>query len=161
VRAVAAVVALGVLTSCASSTSTPSAEEAVFKRAKKAIAAEGLVVTLLPGPSATSVIMRVENPTATTKTFCDYHTPFEGLRNHLFEVRGADGVVVDYRGMMAKRAPPGDDDFLDVPAGGSRQSDPVDLREGYALTTGTWTVRFAGNSISGLPASTTLTLTVP
>lgn len=133
----------------------------MFKRAKKAIAADGLVVTLLPGPTPTSVILQVQNPTSTTKTFCDYHTPFEGLRNDIFEVGGAGGVALDYRGMMAKRAPPGDDDFLDVTAGQGRTSDPVDLLEGYALTAGTWTVRFSGNAISGLPASTTLTLTVP
>jgi hypothetical protein len=157
---VVAIAVLAMASSCASS-STSSTEEAVFKRSKKVIAADGLVVTLLPGPSPTSVVLQVENPTTTTKTFCDYHTPFEGLRNDLFEVRGVDGVVVDYRGMMAKRAPPGDDDFLDVPVSGRRTSDPVDLLEGYALTTGTWTVRFSGNGISGLPASTPLTLTVP
>lgn len=133
----------------------------MFKRAKKSIQADGLVVTLLPGPTPTSVILQVQNPTSTTKTFCDYHTPFEGLRNDIFEVRGDGGVALDYRGMMAKRAPPGDDDFLDVPAGGVRQSDPLDLSGGYALKAGTWQVRFSGDSISGLPASTTLTLSVP
>jgi peptidyl-Lys metalloendopeptidase len=161
VVAVGIVGLLGGSGSCVSSTSAPPAEETMFKRAKKSIQADGLVVTLLPGPTPTSVILQVTNPTSTTKTFCDYHTPFEGLRNNIFEVRSDGGVSLDYRGMMAKRAPPRDEDFLDVPAGQSRASGPVDLLEGYALTAGTWQVRFSGNSISGLPASTTLPLSVP
>lgn len=133
----------------------------MFKRSKHVIAAEGLVVALLPGPGATSVIMRVTNPTSSTRTFCDYHTPFEGLRNHLFTVTSSAGDVLDYRGMMAKRAPPRDEDFVDVPAGGVIDSRAIDLLEGYALSTGTWQVVFDGNGVSGLPSSSPLTLTVP
>lgn len=125
---------------------------------------DALEVTLLPADALTAdhleLRMRVKNPTSKPQKFCTYHTLFEGLRNDLFEVKRADGSALEYRGMMAKRAPPDADDFITLAPGEARVSDAVDVSEGYAFTPGTFSVVFTGGSISGLPASKPLSLTV-
>lgn len=126
---------------------------------------DALEVTLLPADALTAgqpiaLRMQVKNPTPKPQKFCTYHTLFEGLRNDLFEVKRADGSALEYRGMMAKRAPPDADDFITLAPGEARTSDAVDVSEGYAFTPGTFTVVFTGGSISGLPASKPLSLTV-
>lgn len=120
--------------------------------------ADVLQVTLEPTAGAVAggpllVRMRVQNPSTTSARFCTYHTLFEGLRNNILEVTDAAGVAVPYRGVMAKRAPPGRKDFVEIPAGGVLVSEAVDVSEGYALPAGTGTLTFTGSDISGLSAS--------
>ncbi len=126
---------------------------------------DSLEVTLLPADALTAgkpieLRMRVKNSTSTPQKFCSYHTLFEGLRNDLFEVKRADGSELEYRGMMAKRAPPDADDFITLAPGEARTSEAVDVSEGYAFTPGTFSVVFTGGSISGLPASKPITVSV-
>ena len=126
---------------------------------------DSLEVTILPPDALTvgqpiELRMRVKNATAKPQKFCTYHTLFEGLRNDLFEVKRADGSELEYRGMMAKRAPPDADDFITLAPGEERTSDAVDISEGYAFTPGTFSVVFTGGSISGLPASKPITVSV-
>ena len=98
------------------------------------------------------VVTLVHNAGTERGTFCTYHTPFEGIRNDIFEVERGPGTL-DYRGMLAKRAPPGPKDHLTLAPGMSSRRATVDLREGYELVPGAYRVRFAGNAISGLSAS--------
>lgn len=140
---------------------SPSEENAVKKPPR--IDAEGLVVRVDPPETFASegpalLTFTVANPTDRARVFCTYHTPFEGIRNDIFVVTAA-GAEVPYRGMMAKRAAPGPEDFLVMPPGSARQAQ-VDLREGYALPPGLVTVAYRGTAISGLPDSNTATVAV-
>lgn len=123
---------------------------------KSTIDADGLVVILqAKGPYVVGqpmlVEMTVRNPTAQTRTFCRYHTPFEGIRNDIFSV-SASIADVKYAGMMAKRAPPGPADFIRVEPGAS-VSATVDLAEGYEIPEGGFALSYRGTGISGLPSS--------
>lgn len=145
--------------------SRPAVEpEAGESMTTPAMDAEGLVVTLT-GPAritqgaAFPVSVVVSNPTDAPRVFCRYHTPFEGLANDIFSVVDGAGNRVQYRGMMAKRAPPGAADFIRLAPGAARSA-AVDLAEGYAPPAGTYQVRFRGSSISGLPDSAPLTVLV-
>jgi len=104
-------------------------------------------LTLLAGKASLAngveVTLKVTNTRESTEKFCDYHTPFEGIRNDIFEVIGPDGNALPYQGMMAKRAPPGPDDYIDV-KGGDTASATVDLREVYPLKPGVHRVRYTG-----------------
>ena len=111
------------------------------------------------GDGPLRLVCRVTNPTRRACTFCQYHTPFEGIRNDIFTVTTADGAAVPYRGSMAKRTPPRPQDFRRVEPGQSVTAD-VDLRDGYELVPGVYRVAFSGNAISGLPASAAVTVTV-
>ena len=130
------------------------------------IDSEGLTTELVPAPDGyasgdpITLTFVVRNPGEADRTFCDYHTPFEGIRNDLFEIRDASGAEVAYQGIMAKRSPPDADDYLLVRAG-TRAEAPIDLTSKYTLGSGDYTIRFTGNAISGLPASNTVTITVP
>lgn len=104
--------------------------------------------------------MRVKNPTGAPLRFCRYHTLFEGLRNDIFDVKRADGSELEYRGMMAKRAPPGPEDYVTVAPGEEVVSDEVDVSEGYPFTAGTHSIVFPGGGISGLPPSAPLDIDV-
>ncbi|HEY1097430.1 MAG TPA: hypothetical protein VGF99_00825 [Myxococcota bacterium] len=106
------------------------------------------------------VRQQVTNTTSTAQRFCTYHTLFEGLRNDILAV-SVEGRAVDYRGIMAKRAPPTAKDFIVVAPGETKTSDPVDVSAGYPLPAGEVTVTFTGNGISGLPAGTPTIVQVP
>jgi hypothetical protein len=131
---------------------------------KKAIDTKGLT-TALEGPTSftaedVKLTFVVQNPTGEGRTFCDYHTPFEGIRNNIFELVDAAGKQLEYRGVMAKRAAPDLNNYLVVPPKSKIQV-TFDLSQGYgALAVGKYTLRFTGNGISGLPASNTITLTI-
>jgi peptidyl-Lys metalloendopeptidase len=123
------------------------------------IDADGLMVELT-AEAGTTVSMTVSNTTGARKIFCTYHTPFEGIRNEIFEVTNAGGDEIPYAGMMAKRAAPGPEDYVTL-ANGAFESAEVDLTDGYDLETpGDYTVKFAGNMISGLEESNEVRVTV-
>lgn len=145
-----------VLASCQTATS-----EGTMK--KLSIDAEGLVVTVSAPETFAHrqpavVTVTVANPTEQARVFCTYHTPFEGIRNDIFVVT-AGGAEVDYRGKLAKRAPPGPEDFIRLAPGESRSAQ-VDLQEGYPLPVGPVTVAYRGTLISGLPDSAPVEVTV-
>lgn len=137
----------------------PALPEVALQPAKSVgIDAAGLV-TAVTSPQAGKLVFEVSNPGDTPRTFCDYHTPFEGVRNNIFEVLDAKGAAVEYRGIMAKRVAPTLANHWTVPAR-SRATIEFDLTKAYGLAAGTYKIRFTGNDISGLPASAPLTFTV-
>ena len=124
------------------------------------IDAEGLTTTFeTSAPNGARFRLIVANPTERPRTFCDYHFPVEGIRNDLFELRDSRGREIPYRGIMAKRIPPGLNNFWTAPAG-ERVVMPVDISGAYSLQPGRYEIRFRGNAVSGLPASNTLELTI-
>jgi hypothetical protein len=129
------------------------------------IDADGLVTRLeakSPGFAAgapVSLSMTVDNPTEQPRTFCDYHTPFEAIRNDIFDVRDSSDASVPYAGVMAKRSPPRADNYLVVKPRDSREAE-IDLLEGYKLAAGMYTVRYKATDISGLGESNTISIEV-
>lgn len=115
--------------------------------------------TTLTRVDSTRVMLEVTNTSGAKAEFCTYHTPFEGIRNDIFVVE-RDGEELPYRGMMAKRAPPTKKDHRTLKPGASITSEAVDLSETYALKSGTYTVRFRGGGVSGLPDSAPIELVV-
>ena len=120
------------------------------------IDSEGLEVRLMSkGPfkagSSIMIMMTVSNPTTAQRTFCRYHTPFEGIKNNIFLVH-ASMRDIKYGGMMAKRAPPGKYDFITLAPRESCTS-TVDLSQGYDLPPGEYAVSYRATDISGLPMS--------
>lgn len=110
--------------------------------------------------SPTRVTFTVANPTGAARTFCDYHTPIEGIRNDIFVVVAADtDNEVEYGGMMAKRAAPDDDNYITLAAGEERSAE-VDLLDGYDLPPGRYSVRFRGSGICGLPDSAPIDIVI-
>lgn len=115
--------------------------------------------TTLTVVEGTQVTLEVANTSDEKAEFCTYHTPFEGIRNNIFVVE-RKGEELPYRGMMAKRAPPTKKDHRKLKPGSSVTSDPVDLAEVYELKKGSYTVRFRGGGVSGLPDSEPIELVV-
>ncbi len=162
------VLAAFVLMGCQSKTPAPATPVVVAPPVQEVVpvkVADSLEVTLLAVSKAfiagqpVELRMKVRNPTTKPLRFCTYHTLFEGLRNDVLDVTGPSGEV-EYRGMMAKRAPPGPEDFLSLAPGAEVESRTVDVSEGYAFTAGKFSVVFPGGSISELAASAPLVLQV-
>ena len=133
-------------------------QNTIVQPAKQAaIATEGLISQVrLPGrieqnqPIILTFIL--QNPTDAPRTFCDYHSPWEGIRNIIFEVIDSKGNEVPYMGVMVSRIGPALKNYRLVPAH-SRVEANVDLGKVYPLLPGSYRVRFEGNGISGLPQS--------
>ena len=106
-----------------------------------------------------SLTLRVKNVVGEPRQFCDYHTPFEGIRNDILRIDNAKGEALDYRGMMAKRAAPGPDDYLTVQPNGARNV-TFEVTDEYPITAGTFTVTFKGHSSNDLPDSNTIEVTL-
>ena len=132
--------------------------------AKPKIDAAGLTTALsseasYKGAGPLWLTFTVSNLSNRPQVFCDYHTPFEGIRNEIFAVQNGAGEVIRYGGMMAKRAAPGPKNFIRLAPGASK-STKVDLRQGYQLPAGTYSVHFKGSGISGLGDSKALSFSV-
>lgn len=112
---------------------------------------------VMDGP--VELVAVVRNTSDERQKFCTYHTPFEGIRNDIFVVQRGPSPL-DYRGMMAKRAPPGPSDHVTLAPRASSDRATVDLRSGYELVPGAYRVRFAGGGISGLPDSEWVEFTI-
>ena len=94
----------------------------------------------------------VKNNSPHQAKFCRYHTPFEGMLNHIFDIQ-KEGESLPYRGIMLKRTPPSEKDWLKV-APGKEIACRVNLSETYTLELpGTYRVKFSGSKISALPDS--------
>ncbi|MDF1662163.1 MAG: hypothetical protein P1V97_10345, partial [Planctomycetota bacterium] len=104
-----------------------------------------------------SLRLLVENSSQNSAQFCTYHTPFEGIRNNIFEVRDAQGNEQQYQGKMAKRIPPGKNDFVVLKAGASKSVD-FNLEDAYQFPPGDYTIQFQGSDISMLPSSNSVSL---
>lgn len=106
--------------------------------------------------------MKVENHGATEAYFCNYHTPFEGVRNIFLQVIGPKGKEIDYRGMMAKRLAPGPEHYIRLEPGTSTEVE-FDPSEAYSFAqSGLYRLKFIGNeSINGLPDSEEIRINIP
>ena len=94
----------------------------------------------------------VTNTGTTTATFCDYHTPFEGIANRIFLVK-RNGKEIPYQGKMKKRIPPGPEDYIKLKPGKSISCE-VTIQDNYDLSKkGKYTIAYIGTLISGLPDS--------
>ncbi|WP_426755031.1 protease [Myxococcus sp. Y35] len=89
------------------------------------------------------VVFQLSNPTAGTVRVLDWHTPLEGVLNTIFDV-SRDGTSLDYRGPMAKRAPPTADSYRTLSPGMSVEG-KVDVARFYDLQApGTYHIAFRG-----------------
>lgn len=79
--------------------------------------------------------------------FLKWFTPLEGLAGDVFLVQ-RDGVALDYRGKLAKRAAPTPEDYVWIDAGESISAE-IDLVEGYDFSqAGQYTVQFRSPQLS-------------
>ncbi len=93
----------------------------------------------------------VRNVTKDEKTFCLYHTPFEGIQNDIFDV-ALEGREIPYKGMMKKRVPPTINDHITLNSD-EHSACSCEL-SGYSLKkSGLYSIQFPGNMISKLPSS--------
>lgn len=94
----------------------------------------------------------VKNNSNTGFFFCKYHTPFEGIRNDIFELKNETGDILEYLGEMVKRCPPEKKDFMQVEPGQIKKVEFF-IDNQYELKPGQFTIKFRGGGISGLPDS--------
>jgi hypothetical protein len=120
----------------------------------------GSFAVRLEAVGGTRIATTVENVGTTTATFCVYHTPFEGIMNDIFIVERG-GRAVPYEGPLASRVAPGPEHYVSLSAGQVAGPETVDLEGYYDLRPGTYTVRYRGTGISGLPESPPVELVVP
>ena len=116
--------------------------------AAPASAKDGIVVTVT-----------VRNDSATPQKFCAYHTPFEQIKNDLFEIVDAKNLGVEYRGVLARRVPPGPKDYITLAPRASKSA-TVDIRDAYPMSPGSYKIRQRGNDINLLPVSELAPFTV-
>ena len=95
----------------------------------------------------------VKNNTNSSFEFCPWQTPLEKeLTANCFEII-YKGEVLPYNGKMVKRRPPTKEDNSILKPKASR-TQTVNINEAYNLDKpGTYTIRFLGRAINGLPNS--------
>jgi peptidyl-Lys metalloendopeptidase len=122
-------IVLGLATACAK-------EQPMNLRCELSIAR-----TLTPTQPAT-LVFALTNTGRETLQFLNWQTPFEGVRAPMFNVQ-RDGIDVDYRGIMVKRAAPRAEDYLLLPPGERRQA-TLDLAEGWDVAApGKYSVKYS------------------
>jgi hypothetical protein len=131
-----------------------------------AVAEQALTAKMTVAPEALlsdSIAFRftVYNNTDSTRSFCKWHTPFEGLMSKYLDVRDESGQEVDYKGAMAKRMmPPPADSFITVNKGDSI-SVVTDLKEGYAIQkAGKYSIKYNSSEINGLVVKDSISVTI-
>ena len=84
-----------------------------------------------------------------------WQTPFEGVRAPMFDVR-RDGVEVEYRGPMLKRAAPGKEAYFELqPA--QRKEATIDLAAGWDVATpGEYTIEYVAELFDVASGSATV-----
>ena len=100
-----------------------------------------------------SVDFFVKNNTSTSFEFCYWQSPLEKeFTANFFEIK-YDEKIVPYIGKMIKRRPPTiEDNRMLKPKESSTQT--ININDGYNLDKpGSYTVRFLGRPINGLPNS--------
>ena len=111
--------------------------------------------------SPVMVTFTVHNTSSKELKFLKWHTPFEGFKNSIFEIKNSAGEEVRYKGIMAKRImPPPADAYIAV-AAGKTISGSIDLLTGYDLTVpGKYTILYQSSGISGLEKVKESTFTI-
>ena len=89
------------------------------------------------------LVFQLSNPTAKPVRVLTWHTPLEGVLNKIFDV-SRDNTELEYRGPMAKRAPPTADSYVTLAPGASAEG-KVDAARYYDLRApGTYRIAFRG-----------------
>ena len=108
------------------------------------------------------MIFEVRNTSDRPVDFCWWQSPLEKRWTaNRFKVTGPDGVV-DYQGIMVKRAPPSkkNGDYTTLRSGWTL-SVKFDLKEVYRLKAGTkYSMSYEGTSLGSLPASNSIELAI-
>lgn len=85
----------------------------------------------------------------------NWQTPFEGVRAPMFDVR-RDGVEVEYRGRMVKRAAPSKEAYVELRPG-ERKEARIDLADGWDVAApGTYAVSYAAELFDVVSDSTSV-----
>jgi hypothetical protein len=101
----------------------------------------------LPGGAVVTVRFTLTNVSSEGLYVLAWFTPLEGLAGDIFWVQ-REGVDLDYRGKMVKRAAPTAKDYVWIEAGASTSVE-VDLAEGYDLApAGQYAVQFRSPRLS-------------
>lgn len=132
-----------------------AATAAVFGASAAPQHLEQLVVELEVVEAAPpTLLLRVRNPGPAAARFCRWHTPLEGSSSRFLEVRGPDGVVLRYQGVMRKRGAPTAEHFVDLAPGAIAEARFALGADYGPLPAGPLTVRFVGTpGVNGLPDS--------
>lgn len=111
--------------------------------------------------SPVTVTFTVTNTSSKDLKFCKWHTPFEGFRNSIFEIKDKKGEEVRYKGIMAKRImPPPAEAYMTV-AAGKTVTGSIDLLTAYDLSApGKYTIVYQSSGISGLENVNDATFTI-
>ena len=111
--------------------------------------------------SPVMVTFTVHNTSSKALKFCKWHTPFEGFKNSIFDIKNSKGEEVQYKGIMAKRImPPPADAYMSV-GGGKTVTGSIDLLKAYDLTApGKYTIVYQSSGISGLEKVNEATFTI-
>ncbi|WP_299326585.1 hypothetical protein [uncultured Maribacter sp.] len=105
------------------------------------------------------IIIVVKNISDSSAKFCKYHTPFEGIKNEIFEVV-KNGKEISYQGKLKKRSPPTKEDYINLRPGQSKTC-KVSLNQEYNIENkGTYRIRFLGSGISQLNDSNEITFEI-
>ncbi|AKQ63430.1 Extracellular protease precursor [Myxococcus hansupus] len=89
------------------------------------------------------LVFQLSNPTAKPVRVLTWHTPLEGVLNKIFDV-SRDNTALEYRGPMAKRAPPTASSYITLEPGASAEG-KVDAARYYDLRApGTYRIAFRG-----------------
>ncbi len=130
--------------------------------------ADVVVTTSVATPASAKdgihVTVTVRNDSASPQRFCVYftpfgQTPFEAIKNDLFEIVDAKKFGVEYRGVLARRAPPGPKDYITL-ASHAAKSATIDIKSAYPMSPGAYKIRQRGNDINLLPSSELVSFTV-
>jgi heat shock protein HslJ len=101
----------------------------------------------LPSGAAVTVMFTLINDSSEELYVLKWFTPLEGLAGDIFRVQ-REGVELEYRGKLVKRAAPTSDDYVRIGARGS-VSIVVDLVQGYDFSqAGQYTVQYRSPRLS-------------
>jgi hypothetical protein len=95
----------------------------------------------------------IQNNTNSAFEFCSWQTPLEKeLTANCFEIIH-EGEILPYNGKMVKRKPPTKENFR-LLKHGETSTQTININDAYNLDkAGTYTIRFLGRTINGLPDS--------
>jgi peptidyl-Lys metalloendopeptidase len=98
------------------------------------------------------LVFALTNEGKDTVRALNWQTPFEGVRAPMFDVR-RDGVELEYRGRMVKRAAPAKEAYLELQPG-ERKEAKIDLADGWDVAApGRYTVSYAAELFDVVDAS--------
>lgn len=106
------------------------------------------------------ITFSVENTNEKKQRFCYWQTPLETpLTADCFKITNGTNTVL-YNGILVKRMPPTDEDYITLTSKESRTNTIV-LKEDYVLNEkGIYEITFQGRYINSLPNSNTITIEV-